>query len=424
MIEIGENTQEDIVIGGGGKSPIDMGVPKGAAVWGNIFGSIKDQKDLIAALEKYGFKQKTVPSLASVTNPDATTMYFVPSAKARTNNVYDEFIWVITNTPNDGDGQWEQVGSTPDHEVDTTSLSGKVIIIKDGVQYAVTAEKIEKPAVPTVTAGANFYNSMNIVINAVAGATLRYNLTTDGTEPANPTKDSGTAVNSNTKTIAIGSTSAYQTTYKIKVVAIKNGQVSDVSTMQTYVCTRKLTAPSISVGGTKYDSSRTVTLTQASADSIKYRIGTSGDYSTYNSSSKPAITTNGATLYAYATKSGWADSDVSNSGAVTIGANMCYIGQAASLSTESDIKALSVGGSVNSYKQDTLVVSGDIKTVNLGSTTEYVWFAIPNTAARNLTVKSEGFGVTLQSAAGTIIGSYRVWRTANKINSTFKFEFS
>ena len=52
MIEIGENTREDIVVGGGGKSPIDMGVPKGAAVWGNIFGDIHSQADLIALIQE------------------------------------------------------------------------------------------------------------------------------------------------------------------------------------------------------------------------------------------------------------------------------------------------------------------------------------------------------------------------------------
>ena len=84
-------------------------------------------------------------------------------------------------------------------------------------------------------------------------------------------------------------------------------------------------------------------------------------------------------------------------------------------SATTDIKALA-----NAYKQDTL--AGSTKEVDCGSTAEYVWICIPNTAARNLTVKNGGFAVPLLSAAGTVIGAYRVWRTESKLKETYNFE--
>lgn len=304
---------------------------------------------------------------------------------------------------------------TPDHSIDTTSLSGKVIIGKDGNQYAVAAEKIVKPNAPTITAGSDFFNYKTITMSAASGATIRYVMTTDGSTPATPTASTGTEY---AEAFNIGNTDAYQTTYKIVAVAIKNGMVSDPTTVQTYVCTRRVAAPIISIGGNKYASSRTVTLTQTEADSIKCRLGDSGDFSTYDSSNKPVITTSGQKAYAYSVKADWADSEVAESSAVTLNARKCYIGQAASLADNAAVEALA-----NSYERDTLV-GYTAPTIDFGSTTEYVWFAIPNTAARNLTIKSEGFGVTLNDAAGTVVGNYRVWRTANKINNSFTFEIS
>lgn len=313
-----------------------------------------------------------------------------------------------------GGGEGGSGGGDCDHSLDTTTLDGKVIVTKDGVSFSIDAEQIVKPAAPTITAGANFYNSKSIEMSAVSGATIRYAMTTDGTTPTAPTKTTGTAYSD---AFSIGNTDNYQTTYKIVAVAIKNGMVSDPTTVQTYTCTRRVDAPTIVIGGNKYASSRTVTLTQTAADSIKYRLGDSGEFATYDSSNKPVITTSGQKVYAYSVKADWADSEESVSSAVTLNAKKCYIGQAASVTTEANIKSLA-----NSYERDTMV-GWTAQTINFGSTTEYVWFAIPSTAAKNLTIKSNGFGVTLDDAAGTVIGSYRVWRTANKINSSFTFEF-
>lgn len=316
-------------------------------------------------------------------------------------------------------------GCSCNHTIeDDLSISKLILTIGSGTsakRYAIDREEIVKPDAPTITAGADFYNSKTITMSAATGATIRYAMTTDGSAPVTPTASTGTQYSS---AVTIGSTSAYQTTYKIVAVAIKNGMVSDPTTVQTYTCTRRVAAPEIAIGGNKYASSREITLTAHQADAIMYRIGSTGSYSLYNSSLKPTITTNGDILYAYAIKygqtiqDGWADSEVVNSGAVTIGAKKCYIGQAASLADNAAVEALA-----NSYERDTLV-GYTAPTIDFGSTTEYVWFAIPNTAARNLTVKSSGYGVTLNDAAGSIVGSYRVWRTANKINSSFTFEIS
>lgn len=97
----------------------------------------------------------------------------------------------------------------------------------------------------------------------------------------------------------------------------------------------------------------------------------------------------------------------------------CYIGQAASISTEADVEALA-----NEYARPSLV-GFQAPPINFGTGGfEYVWFAIPNTAAYNLTVTSQGFDVPLQSRSGEVVGQYRVWRTLNRINSTFTFAIS
>lgn len=95
----------------------------------------------------------------------------------------------------------------------------------------------------------------------------------------------------------------------------------------------------------------------------------------------------------------------------------CYIGQAASVTTEANVESLD-----HAYNQTSLI--GSTKTINLGNTAEYVWFAMPKVSATSISVYSQGFEVTLQSNSGTIVGQYRVWRTLNRIKETFHFTFS
>ena len=292
----------------------------------------------------------------------------------------------------------------PDHEVDTTRISGKVVITKDGSSYAVSAEQIVKPDSPTLTKGQDFYNTLSVTMSAVSGSVIYY--TTDGSTPT-------TSSLRYTSPITIGSIQDESTDYTIKAIAVKNGMVSDVES-QDYTCYRKIATPTFaSATGNKYSASRTITFACATAGvRIFYRIG-SGDWV---SGTSVTITT-AEPISIQAQLRGWVDSDTNTNG-YTLNAPKCYIGQAASVTTVADIKALA-----NSYERDTMV-GWTAPTIDFGSTTEYVWFAIPSTAAKNLTIKSNGFGVTLDNTAGTVIGAYRVWRTANKINSSFTFDFS
>lgn len=302
------------------------------------------------------FDQIVVQELPNIGK--SKTLYFTPSSNPEQGNTYDEFIYTSTG--------WEQVGSTayvPDHTIDTTSLAGKVVIKKDSRSFAVNAEEIVKPDAPMITAGANFYNSKSIEMSTVSGATIRYAMTTDGTTPTAPTETTGTAYSA---VFSIGSTGNYQTIYKIVAVAIKNGMVSDPTEVQTYVCTRRVAAPTITIGGNKYASSRTITLTQTAADSIKCRLDDSGEFATYDSSSKPVITTSGQKVYAYSVKTDWADSKVTESSAVTLNAKKCYIGGAgASLSSLSELTGV---------EEDNL--NGE-RTITLASAA-YIWFVVPS----------------------------------------------
>lgn len=290
----------------------------------------------------------------------------------------------------------------PDHTIDTTSLAGKVVITKDERSFAVNAEEIVKPAAPTLPTGEDFYNSKSITITAASGAAIYY--TTDGSTPT-------TASTRYTSAFTIGSLAAQSTSYTIKAIAVKNGMTSDVAS-QTYTCYRRVATPTATANGSKYSSSRTITFACSTADvTIEYKVG-SGEWTEGSS-----VTINAtSTVYFRAKKSDWATSE-EGSQSFTLNANKCYIGQAASVTTEAGVKSLA-----NSYERET-IIGWTAPTIDFGSTTEYVWFAIPSTVAKNLTVKSNGFGVTLDNVAGTVIGSYRVWRTANKINSSFTFEF-
>lgn len=310
----------------------------------------------------------------------------------------------------------------PDHTIDTASLSGKVVITKGTSSYAIDAELIQRPAVVTLTAGGTFTRSKSVSMScATSGVTIRYTMTSDGTEPEEPTSSSAEY----SSAITLSQDTSVQTkVYKIKAKAFKNGMESETTASATYNINRQVTTPTVSnATGNKYFASRSVTI---SCDTSGATMHYTTDGSTPTTSSP--IVANGGTVTlntkgtfavkAIAILTNWENSAVASKTDIVIGAGKCYIGQAASIASESDIANLA-----NSYERDTMV-GWTAPTINFGTTTQYVWFCIPNTAARNLTVKSEGFGVTLDNAAGTIVGGYRVWRTANKINSSFTFQFS
>ena len=51
-IELGKKKKSGIQVSGQPNKPVEMGCPKGSAVWGKIMGDINNQRDLAAALQE------------------------------------------------------------------------------------------------------------------------------------------------------------------------------------------------------------------------------------------------------------------------------------------------------------------------------------------------------------------------------------
>lgn len=279
-------------------------------------------------------------------------------------------------------------------------------------QYLVSREEYIAPAAPTFrpASGGSGNGSLAVTIStATSGATVQYKVG-DG------------AWQTGTSVTLSQDTAQQSKSYTVYAKAVKNGIESSVVSA-SYTVNRRVATPSITdATGNKYSSSRSVTISCSTAGAtIHYT--TDGSNPTTGS---PTIASGGTltlstagtfTVKAMAVLANWVNSATASKTGIIIGAGKCYIGQAESVTSEANIKALA-----NSYERDTLV-GWTAPTINFGTNTQYVWFAIPSTAAKSLTVKSDGFAVTLDNAAGTVIGGYRVWRTANKINSSFTFQF-
>ena len=279
-------------------------------------------------------------------------------------------------------------------------------------QYLVSREEYIAPAVPTFSpaSGGSGDGSLTVTIRcATSGATVQYKIG-DG------------AWTKGTSVTLSQDTAQQSKSYTVSAKAVKNGMESAIETA-TYTVNRRVAEPNITnATGNKYSESRSVTIScSTSGATIHYT--TDGKTPT---TSSPTIASGGTvtlstvgtfTVKAMAVLTDWVNSATASKTGIIIGAGKCYIGQAESITTEANIKALA-----NSYERDTLV-GWTAPTINFGTNTQYVWFAIPSTAAKSLTVKSDGFAVTLDNAAGNVIGGYRVWRTANKINSSFTFQF-
>lgn len=280
---------------------------------------------------------------------------------------------------------------------------GKLLVTAGNNKYLVSCEEYTAPAPPIISVSAKKGYS-EVTLTSTSGATVYYTL--DGNKPTNNSAKYTAKFNLN------ADNSMQTKTYTVKAIAYKNGVASEVTSLTVNV--NRCVAVRYTLGGDNYDTSRTLTIYEQTAgagyqyyDGVWHNITfTNGEFS-LNVSSNCTIKIKG-------TKDSW-ESSGEIAVAITVGKNKCYIGQAAALSSEADIKALA-----NAYKQDTLV--GSTKEVDCGSTAEYVWICIPNTAARNLTVKNGGFAVPLLNAAGTIVGAYRVWRTESKLKETYNFE--
>ena len=311
----------------------------------------------------------------------------------------------------------EYIEQHADHSVEDKPALGKLLVTlnkgkENQAQYLVSREEYIAPAVPTFSpaSGSSGDGSLTVAIRcATSGATVQYKVG-DG------------AWTTGTSVTLSQDTAQQSKSYTVSAKAVKNGIESSVVSA-SYTVKRRVAAPTITEAtGNKYSASRSVTISCSTA-------GATIHYTTDGSNpttSSPTIASGGTltlstkgtfTVKAMAVLANWVNSATASKAGIIIGAGKCYIGQAESVTTEANIKALA-----NSYERDTLV-GWTAPTINFGTNTQYVWFAIPSTAAKSLTVKSDGFAVTLDNAAGTVIGGYRVWRTANKINSSFTFQF-
>lgn len=311
----------------------------------------------------------------------------------------------------------EYIEQHADHSVEDKPALGKLLVTlnkgkENQAQYLVSREEYIAPAVPTFSpaSGGSGDGSLTVTIRcATSGATVQYKIGTGAWQ-------TGTSVTLSQDT------NQQSKSYTVSAKAVKNGIESSVVSA-SYTVNRRVAEPNITnATGNKYSDSRSVTISCSTAGAtIHYTTDGSTptkDSPTIASGGTVTLSTVGTfTVKAMAVLTNWADSATASKAGIIIGAGKCYIGQAESITTEANIKALA-----NSYERDTLV-GWTAPTINFGTNTQYVWFAIPSTAAKSLTVKSDGFAVTLNNAAGTVIGGYRVWRTANKINSSFTFQF-
>ena len=312
----------------------------------------------------------------------------------------------------------EYIEQHADHSVEDKPALGKLLVTlnkgkENQAQYLVSREEYIAPAAPTFrpASGGSGDGSLAVTIStATSGATVQYKVGGSGEWTT------GTSV-------TLSQDTAQQSkSYTVYAKAVKNGIESSVVSA-SYTVNRKVATPTITnATGNKYSASRSVTIKCSTA-------GATIHYTTDGSNpttSSPTIASGGTltlstkgtfTVKAMAVLENWVNSATASKTGIIIGAGKCYIGQAESVTSEANIKALA-----NSYERDTLV-GWTAPTINFGTSTQYVWYAIPSTAAKSLTVKSDGFAVTLDNAAGTVIGGYRVWRTANRINNSFTFQF-
>lgn len=394
---------------------------------------------VLSEIAKLGpFRQEVVESLESITEPNTSTLYLLPVQDGSGNEYFDEYVYAEAK---DGiPAHFERIGRgpyIPDHQIENDPSLNKLIVTirENGVQkqYAIAREALEAPANPTFSpaSGGSGNGSLAVTIStATSGATIQYKIGSGSWQ-------TGTSVTLQQDT------AQESKSYTLTAKAVKNG-LESAEVIATYTVKRKVATPTIGLpSSNKYASSRTVQLS-CSTTGAKIYYTTNGDVPTTSSSyvtSGSTITLSSAgtyTIKAMAVVDDWVNSSVQtkfsngNTATVVVGANKCYIGQAANITSVADIKNLA-----HSYEQDTLVDS-TVDTIDFGSTFEYVWFCIPNTAAKNLAVSSGNVPVPLSrldngtwiddDPAGNLIPAtgtsiYRVWRTKNRINSTFTFKF-
>lgn len=288
-----------------------------------------DANTLQAAKDYADAKAATLNTLEQVVlselpaSGEAKKLYFVPSANASENNVYDEFIWVAAQGTEGQSGyvaaHFEQVGSTaytPTHDASYNSASDKVAITIGGTTYLVPY--ISAPSTPVLKHGNDTMADNATVqgtksfslVSDTAGAEIRY--TTDGSTPTSSSTKYTQAFS-----LAQDNSQEYKS-YTVKAIAYVNGVASSIMSITLKVY-RVAATPTFGVSAGTYNATQSVSLTCAT-DSAAIYYTTDGSTpvpseadqqgkatKTYSSAIAVNVTT---TIKALSVKSNWVNSPV------------------------------------------------------------------------------------------------------------------
>lgn len=284
--------------------------------------------------------------------------------------------------------------------IDTTNNIMK--INKNGVTYYTNVSILAKPDTPTISTTS--YNvvtgNVTVPISSASGTTVQYSL-----------DDGNTWNTGNSITIASGFSNTTLNTIKrqsVKVKATKNGETSDIGSY-TITIYPKVAPVSLSVvrnnNNNNWSTSATITFTaSATTNAISmYSIDGGSTWTDFTGThTETTSTSQSANMYQVKTDLPSVDyvaTDVVKSSAITLNAKKFYYGNGdATLSSESDIKSLTGG---NSVEKATMAGTYSInKELN-----KYLWFCGSGTLTK---ITSGGFEVPVNSVV--TIDGYNCYR--------------
>lgn len=292
--------------------------------------------------------------------------------------------------------------------IDTTNRQLKATS-SDNKNFFVAMTELIKPASPSIatTEYAVVTGNADVTItNNQTGATLKYS--TDGTSWIDVSNDK-VSLASGFETTKDNSTK----TYTLRVKAVLNGVESDVVT-ETITINPKVLAPTLTVTRTPNDNDwatkATITMTASSYKGAKSEYSTDGGTSwkelTGTETFETTDNSTAANQYQVkATRTDYVNSDIVKSAAITLNKKKFYYGRGpATLSSESDIKSLTGGGSI---EKSTMAGSYSISSTETG---KYTWFCGTGTLS---SVTSGGFAVPMNSVVA--VSGYNCYRSSSPV---------
>lgn len=284
--------------------------------------------------------------------------------------------------------------------IDTTNNIMK--INKNGITYYTNVSILAKPDTPTISTTS--YNvvtgNVTVPISSASGTKVQYSL-----------DDGDTWNTGNSITIASGFSNTTLNTIKrqaVKVKATKNGETSDIGSY-TITIYPKVSPVSLSVvrnnNNNNWSTAATITFTaSATTNAISmYSIDGGSTWTDFTGThTETTSTSQSANMYQVKTDLPSVDyvaTDVVKSSAITLNAKKFYYGNGdATLSSESDIKSLTGG---NSVEKATMAGTYSInKELN-----KYLWFCGSGTLTK---ITSGGFEVPVNSVI--TIDGYNCYR--------------